>query len=408
MNKILKYSVFLTITVLVIVGIIIRNRKPNIISDALKPVAVVSKVTSKKELKNTDGRTNILLLGVDGRAPGHSHAGSKLTDTILLVSIDKKGERPVFVSIPRDLWITQYKTKINSIYQLCYNEQVRENGRKVCEETPETCVDPCIKRVEETVEHVTGVPIHYYTIVGFDAFKEAIDTVGGIDVNIEEAFDDYQYPIEGKENAYPESERYKHIHFDAGIQHLDSEQALEYARSRHSTNQKQAGDFARARRQQQVILALKDKLLSTNVLFNPTKIKELYESYKNNVKTDITLGDAMAFYDTVKELMNDKSNASNGLLTDNVVKIVLSSEEQKPEKPGSGLLIVPEKGKYTTQWIVVPKDETFDEIHGYIQRMMFESPEPEANNNTEIKPDSNAEQNTQEESIQDSDTSENE
>ena len=374
MNKILKYASLLVITVIIIGGILVRKSKPNIVANVLEPVSVVSKVTSKKELKNTDGRTNILLLGIDGRTSGQASVGSKLTDTILLVSIDKDAKRPVMVSIPRDLWIKEYKSKINGIYPLCMNT----NAGK---EDPNMCID----RVKDTVEHVTGVPIHYYAILGFTAFRDAIETAGGVDVNVEEAFDDYKYPIEGKENAQPESARYKHVHFDKGVQHLNSEQALEYARSRHSTNYKQAGDFARARRQQQVVLALKDQLLSSDILLNPVKIKELYNSYKENVKTDITLGDAMAMYDTTKALL--KNDGENSPLGKNVVKIVLSDEGEKPEKPGSGMLIVPNRNDYGGKWVLVAKDVTFDQIHGYIRQMMFEPVTEDNISEDHINPD---------------------
>ncbi len=393
MSKIFKYIILLVITVLVITGIVLKKERSNVVANILEPVSVVSKVTAKRELKNTDGRTNILLLGVDGRSLGNVHSSSKLTDTILILSIDKEAKRPVMISIPRDLWISQYGVKINSIYPLCINEQVRKNGKDVCEKTPVTCTKPCVDRVEDTVEHVTGVPIHYYAVVGFSAFKDAIDTVGGVDVDVEEAFDDYQYPIEGKENAYPESSRYKHIHFDQGIQHLNSEDALEYARSRHSTNPNQAGDFARARRQQQVIMALKDKLLSTDVLLNPSKIKELYGSYKENVATDITIGDAMAVYDMAKSIMqDDKDNES--VLGSNVVKIVLSSESKESNKLGSGLLMVPskeERSKYNGQWVIIPKDSTFDQIHVYIQKLMFDYDDnnTDADMNSKVNVDSN-------------------
>src|SRR3990167_7312250 len=228
---IFKYIFAFLITIGIISGLILKSKYPEALANIFKPVSVVSKAIVDGHLKTTDGRTNILILGMDKRSPGNHNVSSILTDTIMVVSIDEKGEKPVVISVPRDLWVPETKSKINEVNTLSSQN---------------------INLTKKAVETVIGMPIHYYVLVGFDAFKDSVDAVGGIDVIVDETFDDYIYPIEGMEDAIPEGLRYEYLHFDAGSQTMNGETALKYARSRHSTNLNEQGDFARARRQQKV------------------------------------------------------------------------------------------------------------------------------------------------------------
>ncbi len=316
------------------------------ISTFFKPISVVSKVIIDGELKKTDGKTNILILGTDARTAG-SHSNSALTDTVAVVSIDDSTGKTVLISLPRDIWIQEYKTKINSVYAL--------SGRK-----PES--------ISSAVEKVLGIPVHYHVIVGFDVFQQAVDAVGGIEVEVDHTFDDYQYPIEGRENAEPESSRYEHIHFDAGRQKMNGVIALKFARSRHSSNPVEAGDFARARRQQKVMLALKDKVISAETLFNPLKLSALYDSYKDNVRTNIEPGDVALFY-----------KAYSDFKFDDIERIVISNETPgsvDSEVLGSGMLISPGEADrqllYNGAYVLVPKSGNFDEIHTLVRTTLFD------------------------------------
>ncbi len=327
---------------ILVVGGFIASKWFNL-SSFFTPISVVSKVIVDGELKKDDGKTNILILGVDRRASGE-HSGSALTDTIVVASVDQTTGKAALISIPRDLWIDEYKTKINSVYAL--------SGRK-------------IEAISKSVEKVTGIPVHYYVIVDFEVFKDAVDSVGGIEVDVENTFDDYQYPIEGKEDAEPESARYEHIHYNAGKQIMNGETALKYSRSRHAAGP-EGGDFARARRQQKVMLALKDKVMSAETLFNPLKLSSLYDSYKANIQTNIEAGDIALFY-----------KAYSKFKFDDVKRIVISNEmpADGAEVLGAGLVTSPTEEErqllYNGAYVLIPRYRSFDEIHALIRNTLF-------------------------------------
>lgn len=297
------------------------------------PVSIVSSISSVN-LKETDGRTNILLLGSDKRAK--TATANALTDTILVASIGRVENDVILLSLPRDLWIKSpqgYYSKINAVYA---------NGGG--------------EEMTQVVEGVLGLPIHYYAVIDFEIFKETVDILGGIEVNVENGFTDNYYPVEGKENA-PLSERYETITFTEGLQTMDGETALKFARSRKGNNL-EGTDFARSARQQKVIMAIKDKALSVNTLMNPAKIKELYESYSQNVDTSMTLTDIQNFY-----LLSQQINIES------VTSIVLDDRSAADE---GGLLYAPEDATlYGGAYVLLPKAGDFSQLHAYVQRYVF-------------------------------------
>jgi LCP family protein required for cell wall assembly len=359
-----KYILLFLLTIGVLAFFLLRGNMPESIAKMFQPVSVVSKVISDGKLDSTDGRTNILLIGVDSRS-GASHAqGGTLTDTLMVVSIDEDGKRPVMVSIPRDLWIEEMSLKINAMYSI--RRQYYRNVEKLSDEEATT---KAIEDLKKAVTSIVGIPIHYYAVVGFDAFKDAIAAVDNVEITVDETFDDYEYPIEGKEDDPIEANRYQHIHYDAGRQIMDGETALKYARSRHSTNANEAGDFARARRQQKVILALKDKILSAETLFNPIKLKELYDSYKENVTTNIELPQVTVFYDKYKDIKLGE-----------VSRIVISNESTATnQQPGAGTLVSLSKDEWIArygpdkqyQYVLTPVNRTFDQIKSIVRQELF-------------------------------------
>lgn len=355
-SKIIYFILFL-LTLFIVVAVGFRSAIPDQFASFFKPVSVISQVITETKLKSDDGRTNILVLGIDSRS-GVSKVGvPALTDTIMVVSIDENGKKPVLISVPRDLWVPQVPSKINAVYPLMLSSEKRKTND--VEAANKIAIDSTIAAVRDVV----GVPIHYYVIVGFDVFKDSVDSVGGIKINIERSFDDYLYPIEGMEAAPNESDRYLHVHFDAGMQTLNGEKALQYARSRHAVNAEEQGDFARARRQQKVIDALKSTVLSSETLLNPIKLKDLYDSYTDNIQTDISVSDMLLFY------------KFSDLELGNISQIVLSNEQEDPSMIGSGTLTAPLKDereqRYGGQYVLVPWDRTYDNIHALIRNVLF-------------------------------------
>lgn len=263
-------------------------------------------------LKETNGRTNVLLLGIGGG----SHDGPNLTDTIMLASINWEKDTVTLVSVPRDLWVPTLPTYIKKI-----NEAYNSGG---------------LPLAEKTVTTVTGQPIHYAIRLDFQGFVDAINQIGGIDVHVARTLDDYNYPISGKEDdtcehtpeelqtfnatisasLTPDEDvfaffpcRFKHLHFDPGQQHMDGETALEFARSRHASGI-EGTDFARSARQQLVIEAVRNKLISS-ALFNPGKILGLYGILKSSIDTDMSSTDIGLFLDKLSVLKTAKIITTN-------------------------------------------------------------------------------------------------
>ncbi len=267
---------------------------------------------SPKQLSEEgDGRINILLLGIGGA----NHPGGLLTDTIMVASIDPVNKKVALLSIPRDLYTPIYgdaKNKIN--YAHAYGEQYKKNEGG----------GPVISK--KTVSWLLDLPIHYYIRADFTGFTDLIDTLGGVDVYVEKAINDPYYP-DAKMIGY------EPFSISAGQHHLDGKTALKYARSRETTS-----DFDRARRQQQILQALKDKATSTGIVANPKKWNLIIQVLGNHLKTDLSLKETEQLIAMLKDIKSEDitaqvlDNTSSGLLT--------SSSGQ------AGYYLVPKDGTY--------------------------------------------------------------
>lgn len=275
-------------------------------------------------LASDNSRTNIALLGVGG----HGHEGGELTDSILVASVHHESKKITLLSIPRDIWLSSQVAKINAIYYYA-EKQIPGTG---------------LSRVRSALSEVTGLPIHYSLLIDFSGFIKAIDAVGGIEVTVDRTFDDYKYPIPGKENVEPEADRYEHLHFKAGTQHMDGVTALKYVRSRHALGE-EGTDFARSIRQQKVIRAFLRSLISTQTVFNSERITTLESALSSSIKTDIP-----------ESLYSSFTKLGLTLNFDEIKSITIESLLYNPKnlKP------------YGSQWVLLPiKDWTT--IHSYVQ-----------------------------------------
>ena len=267
-------------------------------------------------------RIDILLLG--GRGLEESGDGKLLSDAIILASIDKNTGQTALISLPRDLytqiWCSKEKKKINFAYAY---------GGLDC--------------AKKTVSYITNQYIDYAVSVNFEALKEIIDALEGITVYLDQPFEeDFQWAKEGwEENKnwfikdFDGEERWV-FYVPEGENHLDGQTALYYVRSRYSTD-----DFNRMARQQQVLMAIKEKVFSLGVLVNPIKIYNLLDVLGKNIRTDMSLAD-------IKDMINLTSN----LDTENIkVKIFDISPE--------GLL-------YHTfineEYVLLPVGDNFEQI----------------------------------------------
>ena len=206
-------------------------------------------------------RVNILLLGIDER---EVEAGPWRTDTMILLTIDPATKSAGMLSIPRDLWVPIYgydiEGKINTAHFIGDAQDYPGGG-------------PALAMA--TVQYNLGIPVHNYIRLNFSAFERLIDLMGGVEICVDQPIDDPQYPDSGF--------GYEPLHIDAGCQVMDGRLALRYARTRHT----EFGDFDRARRQQQVILAVRDKVARADML--PSLVAQagpLLETLGDSVKTD--------------------------------------------------------------------------------------------------------------------------
>lgn len=227
-----------------------------------------------------DGRINILLLG---RA-GEHYPGKNLTDTVMIMSIAPETKQIALLSLPRDLYVpitdTNLYTKLNSLYQ--YGLAQGDN----------------VAPLEKTITRVTGLPIHYFVTLDFDSFEKVVDTLGGISLDVPRDLTDTRYP--GKNYSYETFEIKK------GWQTLDGATALKYARERHADPE---GDFGRAKRQQQVIQAIKNKAFSLGTLFNIATVNRLLDTLSDNIKTDMSIEEMARFLELARTL--DTKNVTN-------------------------------------------------------------------------------------------------
>jgi len=232
--------------------------------DQRKHIVGILPILEKKEYitpKPEKDRLDILILGIRGDGEEEPEAGSYLTDTLMVLSIDKNTGETGLISIPRDLYVKMpylnKKDKINAAY--AYSAGSKDSG---------------LAGIKTLISQITGVYIDYAVLFDFEAFRGLVDTVGGVDVVLTVPFEeDLQW---GSSSFY----------LPVGENHLSGEAALYYVRSRFSSS-----DFDRSRRQQEVIFALKEKMVSLGFLTNPIKIKNTLNTIKQHIRTDIQLWD---------------------------------------------------------------------------------------------------------------------
>lgn len=210
----------------------------------------------------TQQRVTILLMGMDQR---QGEAGPFRTDTMIVLTLDPATGAGGMLSIPRDLWIPipgYGENRINTANFLGDLKKYPGGG-------------PALAK--KTVTHNFGFPVHYYVRLNFEGFKRIIDTIGGVDINVEQEIRDDLYP--------DENYGYDPLYIPVGLVHMNGELALKYARTRHGDS-----DIYRAGRQQQVIMAVVRKVLNLNLLPSLLpKLPELSRTLADAIQTDMPL-----------------------------------------------------------------------------------------------------------------------
>ncbi|TRZ49038.1 LytR family transcriptional regulator [bacterium] len=302
----------------------------------IKPQDLLSFLGSPQEsLDSTNGVTNFLILGIRGEGTDSPN----LADTIIVLSYDHSTKTPTMVSVPRDLWVPSIQAKINAAFY--YGEQKVPSAG--------------IQMAEGAVLEDLGIPIHYTAIVNFTIFKETIDLLGGIDVNINPGFSDTEFPILGMENAMPESARFETVTFATGSAHMNGETTLKFVRSRHATGD-EGTDFARSKRQQQVISALRQKMLTPAFLLDKNKLDAFFVILNRNLKTNINQN----LYPTLAKVALDARN--------NPVHSVTFSDQ--PDENGLTILYTPPTRQYKGEWVLMPKDNNWSALKKYLDNLL--------------------------------------
>lgn len=343
--------------------------------------SVVNLIFKGTILKSQGGRVNVLLLG----SAGGAHAGANLTDTIMVASYNLKTSEVHLISIPRDLWLPSLQSKANAVYEIGRSE------------------NDSLGLAKTVVGNILGLPVHYALRVDFSGFVKAIDTLEGIDLTVDRSFDDSNYPIEGREDdlcGFKEQEidfsndeakklniepgkrlvlvkdgqiatdsadpkkgpiyfscRFEYIAFKKGATHMDGKTALKFVRSRAGSSG-EGSDFARSKRQQKVLEAVRGKILSYEVLTSPDKISQVLQTFGKSIDTDISIQDALEFYRLVKK-------------TDKTYSFVLDDSQKSGLPEGrTKLLFAPSPSDYGGAYVLVSQDDDFAIIQQYIRKIL--------------------------------------
>ncbi|HEY8813231.1 MAG TPA: LCP family protein [Candidatus Dormibacteraeota bacterium] len=284
---------------------------------------------------------NILVLGYGGQ----ENDAPYLTDSLMAIRLDPATGRIAMISIPRDLYVSipawaaashiSDHEKINAAFEYGTDEsQAVQNSLKKPDYRGR---DGGGHLAEDTVANVTGLHFDRYAAVDFKAFRQMVDALGGVDVCLDGPLDDYSYP------DYHSGYVRGGIHFPAGCQHINGEQALRLSRSRDAVQPAQASDFGRARRQQQVIAAIKKQALSADGL---SKGLPLMAALNDNFRTDLTVDDIAAIY-----------NWSKGIDENSILHYALTN---------TNLLTTGGCGAASAGYILCPDDPSFQMIHDWV------------------------------------------
>lgn len=288
--------------------------------------------------KKTDGRVNILLLGKGDAI----HDGPNLTDSMMVASYDIAAKKISLISLPRDIWSSTLEEKINAAY--AFGEAKKKGGGMIL--------------AKSEIGAIVDLPIHYSVVIDFDKFKDTINLLDGLDVTVENSFTDNEFPIKGKENDLCNMSagkedieykcRYETISFEKGLQHMDGETALKFARSRHATDD-EGSDFARGKRQQKILSALSTSMLNVAKSGNVKKLEALYEELNSAIERDI-MNEESAFL-VKKYLLSGKVTFINIPLTEDLFE-------------------VPNVEDYFGKYVLIPVNNDFPALHKYIRDKM--------------------------------------
>lgn len=292
---------------------------------ALKPNLPVNLLKSEK-----NGRINILLLGRNGDL---NHHNPDITDTMMVASIDPINHTATLLSVPGDLWVNVPGAGVMKLNAAWQSGEFKYLGKNQTGSTDPKAIAAGFNSVDQSVSQLLGLNIDYSSLINLQGLAQAIDTEGGVTVNVHSDLVDPTMAWQNGGN--PDL-------IKAGTQTLSGKQALLYITSKETTS-----DFARSGRQRDVLMALFNKIVSDSNLSDPAKLNALINTLGNNVVTDLALSDAGRLY-----------NVLNSISSSNITSIDLSS--------ASNQYVV--NGNMNGQAIALPKAGLFN--YGDIQNFV--------------------------------------
>jgi len=234
-------------------------------------------------LANQNGRVNILVAGNSTDDPGHN--GANLTDSIMILSVNTKNNTAFMLSVPRDLWVN-----IPSVGHQKINDAYPNGG---------------MNTLQQVIQNNLGMTIDYQALVNYGAFRDLVNAVGGISIDIQSGNPSGLY------------DPYTNINLPNGWVTLNGQQALNLARARGDGPGSYgfpSADFDRTQHQRQMVLAIKDKASQSSVIANPLKVSQIADAVGNNITTNLQVDEMESLYTYMKKV-NDNSIGSYNVNT---------------------------------------------------------------------------------------------
>lgn len=280
---------------------------PNVFLEEGQPTPTLIPTT---EAFDDTNRVNILLMGID-RRPGEPFISR--TDSIMIISLNQEDETVSILSVPRDLYVVipgRGRDRINTAFVYGASDGNPANGAALS---------------MQTIEYNLGIRLDHYVLVDFAAVINGVNALGGIDVNV---------PFNLSDPTYPDMNYgYDPLFIPAGVQHFDGTLALKYARTRHADS-----DFGRAQRQQQVVLAVRDKLMNMGITELLRQAPTLWQQVEQGIRSDLSLEELVQLgilahdipSESIRNEVLNQNYVSNYTTETGAQVLILSNEKAAP------------------------------------------------------------------------------
>jgi LCP family protein required for cell wall assembly len=291
------YGVLVLAVILMVLAALMIHR----LNDIGNAISTQGAFTTQTGYMRGSNRVNLLVMGYGGTG----HDGAYLTDSMMVISVIPDTGSTTEISIPRDLWVqvppnSGNYAKINTAYQdgLYHGNGQQAAGRVAGGE-----------EAAEKVSEVLGITVPYWLTINFSGFRDLVDALGGVNVDVPVAFT-AQYPANDDPSVNP---NWITIHFNTGWQHMNGERAIEYARARYVTDPvSEASDFARSARQQLLIRAILSRARQPSAW---SGLNAAASALEKTVYTNLSLLDLLLF----AQRMDTTHAAHVGLSVSNVL-----------------------------------------------------------------------------------------